>query len=109
MSLGTVRVGNKRKRSEAAPQPWEIAVNIDRGSPLGNPYRITDGVGRRKVIALYRKALENDWNRNGPMRVEIERIAELVRGGDDVVLLCWCAPLPCHGDVVKDYVESMLV
>jgi hypothetical protein len=32
-----------------------------------------------------------------------------VRGGEDINLMCYCAPKACHGDVLKEFIESMIV
>ncbi len=40
-----------------------------------------------------------------PSRYQV--LAELAKLGalPEVKLLCWCAPLPCHCDVIKSYLE----
>lgn len=62
------------------------AVRIDRRTKWGNPFLVGRDGTRNEVIAMFRKLLPF-------MPVDI---AEL-RGKD---LACWCAPLPCHGDVL---------
>jgi hypothetical protein len=37
---------------------------------------------------------------------ELWRLVEIGRK-KELVLLCWCKPLPCHGDVVKSCLEWM--
>ncbi len=65
---------------------------IGRGSPWGNPFRIgQDGMTREQVIERYR-----EWVRNGGLGT---RSTLELRGKD---LVCWCAPLPCHGDVLLE-------
>ena len=78
-----------------------------KGSPLGNPYRLTPGVARWVPIAQYRDWLEFRLESDTPQRREIERLTEIARAGD-LVLLCWCAPQSCHGDVVKALIEARL-
>jgi len=41
------------------------------------------------------------------MRLEVFRLARLAKKGD-LYLGCWCAPLPCHGDVVKKAIEWII-
>ena len=36
----------------------------------------------------------------------LNEIRTKVQAGEDVVLLCWCAPLPCHGEIVAEAVLS---
>jgi Domain of unknown function (DUF4326) len=67
-------------------------VYIGRPSPFGNPFVIGRDGDRAAVIARYRA-----WLLAQPALVERVR-RELA----DKVLGCWCAPLPCHGDVLAD-------
>ncbi len=77
-----------------------------KGSHLGNPYRL-DGLERGVVIRMYREWLERALETNTPQLTELSRLTELARHGD-LTLLCWCAPLACHGDVVKELIEARL-
>jgi len=65
------------------------AVYIGRGSKWGNPFRIGVDGERTTVIALY-----TAWLRN---QRELLRSLDELRGKD---LVCFCAPLPCHGDLL---------
>lgn len=79
----------------------EFDVYIGRGSEWGNPYSHQAGtkalyvVGtRREAIDAYESYLLDRINEGGwPF---IERVAAL-KGKR---LGCYCAPLPCHGDVL---------
>lgn len=64
-------------------------VRIDRATVWGNPFVIGRDGSRSDVIRLYA-----DWIVKQPHL--IARLHEL-RGRN---LACWCAPLPCHGDVL---------
>lgn len=64
-------------------------VYVGRGSKWGNPYRIGVHGTREEVIALYEKRLLAS-------PTLMSALGEL-RGK---VLGCYCAPLPCHGDVL---------
>lgn len=70
------------------------AVYVGRPTKWGNPYRISKHCTREEVIATYRMFVAE------PRAAEIR--AEL-RGKD---LICWCAPLPCHADVLLDIANS---
>ena len=71
----------------------EVGVYIGRPSRWGNPYRIgTDGT-REEVIEAYRQRL---WADVQAGRVTVEDLSEL----DGRMLVCWCAPRACHGDVL---------
>ena len=65
------------------------AVYIGRPSIWGNPFAIGKDGSRDEVIAQYEA-----WLRSRPgLTGRLHRL----RGKD---LVCWCAPEPCHGDVL---------
>lgn len=66
------------------------AVLIDRTTVWGNPWQIGRHGTREEVIAKYEA-----WVRASPNK--LAAIREILRGKD---LVCHCAPLPCHGDVL---------
>ena len=68
-------------------------------SPLKNPF--TTKQGRGNAIDLYKQYLfAHVQEGKGPVYDELVRIAKLYKEGEEVVLACWCAPKPCHGDVI---------
>jgi hypothetical protein len=73
------------------------------GSPLGNPFKANE---HDDPIGLYQVWLAEQLQNDTPARREIERLARLHQAGQDLLLGCWCAPEPCHGDVVKAVVEE---
>ena len=76
---------------------------IGRGSPLGNPYPIDvlNGQTREVVIRDYRAWLKSQIYYNVPAVCnELNRLVDLAQQGE-LKLQCFCAPLPCHGDVIK--------
>lgn len=81
------------------PKPGERAVRIDRRTQLGNPYRITKARTRGMAIAEHRQMLKNN-----PL---LQKHARQSLAGADV-LLCWCAPEPCHGQNYVDLLEGTL-
>jgi hypothetical protein len=75
---------------------------IYNGSALANPYKINSTCTREQSISQYRKWL---WaklqNTNGEVYHELLRILQYACDLPGISLVCWCAPLPCHGDVVQ--------
>ena len=67
----------------------EYDVRIDRRTKWGNPFKIGVDGTREEVIAKYEA-----WIKTQPAL--LAALPEL-RGK---VLGCWCAPKPCHGDVL---------
>lgn len=77
-------------------------------SPLANPFRLERGQDRDMPIARYRTWLAHQMRlETSPARAEIWRLVEQARKGN-LTLLCWCAPLACHGDVVKEVIEDCI-
>lgn len=70
-------------------------VYIGRPSPVGNPFVIGKDGNREQVIALY-----EEWIDMHPEL--IERLSDR----QPRRLVCWCAPLACHGDVLARKLEE---
>ena len=89
-----ITIGNKNKghRGEYVGRP----------SPLGNPFTLSARRSRDEAIALYRGWL-GDKVRQGDPAVcgELDRLYELASLGS-VCLVCWCHPLPCHAEVIRE-------
>jgi len=66
-------------------------VYIGRPNKWGNPFVIGRDGSRAEVIAKYRA-----WIVAQP---ELMGALDELRGRD---LVCWCAPLACHGDVLRE-------
>lgn len=104
-----IYVVNKRNHN-----PTNRDVYIGRPYPLGNPFsHLSKGtlaeftVGTRKAAVAHYK----DWLIHrlemeiSEAKDEFNRIADMARDGD-VYLVCWCAPLACHGNIIKDLLEE---
>lgn len=75
-------------------------VYIGRGSPFGNPFVMQNKSDeeRARVIKEYRHWL---WS-------QIQQgviTKEMLLGLDGKKLCCYCAPKPCHGDVIIKAIE----
>lgn len=64
-------------------------VYIGRPSKWGNPFVVGTHGARGECIALYESWLRE----NGALMSSLDELRGLVLG-------CWCAPRPCHGDVL---------
>jgi len=80
-------------------------IYVGRPSPLGNRFVIGRDGDRDEVIRKYRDFLATALHDDDKVKREFERIEELNKKGD-VILICWCAPSKCHGDVIKEMIES---
>ena len=75
-------------------------------SPLGNPFSAKQH-GRPAAISFYRAWLAAQVAaKDHHVLKALNEIRTKVQAGEDVVLLCWCAPLPCHGEIVAEAVLS---
>lgn len=103
--MSVISVVNKYKHT---PTPQDFPIHrfpihraIHRENPgFGNPFKATDFVNDRNVVvALYKRHfLEILPKMDKSLRVIKESTL-------DVNLVCFCAPLSCHGDIIKEYVE----
>ena len=75
-------------------------VYIGRPSKWGNPHVIGKDGDREAVIAAYKRFFHS--NAPAAMQLRKEALTEL----KDKVLICFCKPAACHGDVLADYVNS---
>lgn len=64
------------------------AVYIGRPSKWGNPFKLGKDGTREQVIELYKQHLKDSG---------LVHCVSILEGKD---LVCWCAPLACHGDVL---------
>lgn len=88
------------KRDDYTP-----GVYIGRPSVLGNPFAIGRHGTRDEVIAKYRTWLWQSMSHGSPELQEIDRLAEKLITDGGLTLVCWCAPLKCHGDIIADAIH----
>lgn len=79
------------KRTDLIPSD---AVYVGRPSKWGNPFHMdrTSSTPRKDAIDKYKVWLLSYSSIGSPIK-DIEEL----RGKD---LVCWCAPLPCHADIL---------
>lgn len=70
-------------------------------SPLKNPYSGQNNYDSKlNLISRFKKFLK-DLTEDSPQWKEIRRLQKLYQDKGELTLLCWCDPLPCHGEVIK--------
>ena len=87
-----MKVLNKRDASVST------SIYIGRGSAWGNPFVIGEDGDRAEVIEKYRRYAYWKWVEEKGYGVDW---LEPLRGKD---LVCYCAPLACHGDVLLEMI-----
>jgi len=102
-----IRVTSQRKNG-TAPRANELIMFISRPSPLGNPFHMEFETQRDTVINQYKVWLHEEYKKHGPVYAALQRIIQAERNNEQIALVCWCAPLACHGDVIKDAVEAII-
>jgi hypothetical protein len=77
---------------------------VGRPSPLGNPFFIGPDGSRAAVIEKYRRRITAQLAQPGPnpAKAEFDRLLAILKQTGAITLICWCAPLPCHADVIAD-------
>ena len=82
-------------------------VYVGRPMVLGNPYSLSEYT-REESINKYRIWLNNQFNLRGAVYNSMIYLVERYRKTEDLALMCWCAPLPCHADVIKEKMLEIL-
>lgn len=83
------------RRERGKPLPPNT-VYVGRPSGWGNPFKIGEHGTREEVIAKYREWFEcHPWAKRKAVRE--------LRGKN---LACWCAPEPCHADVLLEIANA---
>jgi hypothetical protein len=102
-----ISVVNKYKHT---PTPND--TYIGRGSPFGNPYSHLPSTyvcfrvdSRNEAVEKYKGWFESSLCDRSFM----EKLNELAKKSisEDINLVCFCAPLRCHGDIVKAKIEEL--
>lgn len=109
-----IYVYNLRTETHTGPNNFYIG----RGSILGNPYthikdRKTKAIyevkDRDEAIDRYSDYFDLMYGSNIAYTKAIDEIYDIYKSGNDVYLGCFCKPLRCHGDIIKEKLEKRLI
>jgi len=94
-----INIGSLRKN---AKKEKGLHIRCDRASPLGNPFPAN--MGREKCI----QAFADNWDKLmlNPKAKSYFAFIKKQSAKRDIVLMCWCAPLACHCDIIKAKLEE---
>ena len=84
---------------------------IGRSSPLGNPYIMMDNskIERNRVCDLYELWFNEKIQKDDPVVMkELDRLYKIA-GNNNLILGCFCSPLRCHGETIKNYLLLKLL
>lgn len=113
--MAGIHVYNRTKEDHSS-NPFNFPIY--RPSILGNPYtHIKDRntkaqfvvKDREEAIARYSEYFDAMYGSNKDFTKAVDEIYEAYRLGFDVYLECYCAPLPCHGDVIASKLRRKLI
>ena len=94
-----ISIGNKHHKN--------TGEYIGRGSPLGNPYPITQTESRDFVCDKYEEYLDTQITAKNPSIIkELNRLYNLYQDGP-ITLLCFCHPKRCHGETIRNVLLEM--
>jgi hypothetical protein len=79
---------------------YHEVIDIMRPNLLGNPFSMKSGndAERDRVVSAFKSYLWKNMQDNTEIGKMIDRLAKCEK---TIVLVCCCAPKPCHGDVIK--------
>lgn len=84
-----------------------VSVYIGRPTILGNPFVIGKDGTREEVLQKYRRWLWGEiQSGNERVMAELKRLATMA-SESDLILSCWCAPEPCHGEIIRSAIEYL--
>jgi hypothetical protein len=83
-------------------------------APFGNPFSHKDGTlakykvaTREESIERYKTWIWDHWEEDEYFRLCLTALVRDHLEGKEIVLGCFCKPLPCHGDVLKEAIEGL--
>jgi hypothetical protein len=78
------------------------SIYIGRPGPFGNPFKIGKDGDRDEVVRKFKwyfvRRIEEDVVFSGAVKM---------LKAEATALVCFCAPLKCHGDVISEYLETI--
>jgi hypothetical protein len=82
-------------------EPYDIYIG--RPSPFGNPYSYKRGTLAKFKVNSREEAIQKykEWVLNQPEL--LLKLPEL----KNKALGCWCKPLACHGDILKELCDAL--
>ena len=88
------------------------------GSVLGNPYTdkqlqgtlaVFKARNREDAIEKYSSYFDAQYGRNIEFTKIVDEIYEKYKNGETIYLECYCAPKPCHGNVIVEKLQRRLL
>lgn len=81
---------------------------VGRPTPLGNPFTVKEH-GHGVCIEMYKNWLNLQYSTNNQVVIrELMTLARVLRDTGTITLSCWCAPNPCHADVIGKAITNLV-
>jgi len=93
----------KNLKNEKVTHPWD--VRVDRMTPLGNPFFMSNEQWRNFVCDKYERYFEEKIASDTSLQRAVEHLIEIYRTYGKLSLFCWCAPNRCHAETLKRHIE----
>ena len=92
-------------RHDGPHQPWDF--RIDRATPVGNPFTMhVDSEEERGIVCVkYEEWFMRQIGGEGNTEFfdYMAKMEEALKKYRILRLYCWCAPLRCHGETIRDW------
>ncbi len=83
-----------------------VDFRVDRESPVGNPFPMRLETERNAVCEKYEQFFYKQMLDETSELYKYVTLIEIAhKEGDNINLWCWCAPLRCHAETIKKYIE----
>lgn len=97
-----MKIQIKNIRRDIMSFPYD--VRVDRMTVLGNPFIGNRDSSCDQYEEWFFAMLEN----NTSVYKKILRIRFILQKYDRLNLFCWCAPLRCHSETIRDYLLTSI-
>ena len=108
MGFPVIKIVNKHYHKPATHD-----IYCGRGSPMGNPYSHMENTTalykvdtREEAIEKYEPWFHKERMNNPTMYAYLNIMIDKAISGEDINLVCYCAPKDCHCRHIKTYVEE---
>jgi hypothetical protein len=102
-----IAIKNLRENRNGANAPY--AFRVDRGSVLGNPFKMKNNSRkeRNRVCNEYATWLKNNL-KTPEIAKKLNEMETVLKEHGKLELWCWCAPKRCHaGEIAKEILRRI--
>lgn len=83
-------------------EDWDVYIGREghgQTGYFGNPFKVGPKYTRSEALAAFEDYFYNRLSLDKEFEIKINKL----RGKR---LACFCKPLPCHGDIIKEYLDD---